>query len=67
MREAETVCFGQAALDPGDPSDLAREAHFADRHEVLGQGVSVAAEARARAIARSAAGSESFTPPTVAE
>lgn len=32
----------------------------------FGNGVSLAADASARAIARSAAGSESFTPPTVA-
>lgn len=66
MGEAEAGRFGQSALDAGDPSDLPREAHFADGDEVLGEGVSLAALARARATARSAAGSVSFTPPTVA-
>ena len=37
VREAQPVRFGEPALDARDPSDLAREAHFADRDEVLGE------------------------------
>lgn len=66
MGEAEPGRFGQPPLDARDASDLAREADFADGDQVFRQGVSLAALARASATARSAAGSVSFTPPTVA-
>ena len=65
--EAEAGRLGEPALDAGDPADLAGQAHLADRDEVGGQRRSSrAALARASATARSAAGSVSFTPPTVA-
>ena len=37
VREAQPVRLGEPALDARDPSDLAREAHLADRDQVLGQ------------------------------
>ena len=64
--EAEPGGLGQPAADAGDRADLAGQADLAERDGARRQRPVVAALATARATARSAAGSVSRTPPTVA-
>ena len=65
--EAEPGGFGKPATDAFDAAHLAGKPHLADRRRDLAAAVGPrAALATASAMARSPAGSVSFTPPTVA-
>ena len=66
LGEPETCRLGQPPVGAGHPAQLTRQAHLAEGdHTRCGMVVPDAAEAMARAAARSADGSATLAPPTV--